>query len=221
VYQLQKSGNSWLENTLYAFSGDLDGGEPFGGLVEDSSGNFYGTTSFAGAQGYGTIFELAQTSGTWTLNTLYTFQYASDGGQSYAGLISDSSGNLYGTTSTGGPNNAGTVFELKRSGGSWVFNVVYAFSGTFSDGPRASLIMDSGGNLYGTTFRAGAFGAGSVFKLTKTGNSWTYSSLHDFTGGSDGAYLYSSLALDSAGNLYGTTYLGGTDGQGVIFEITP
>ena len=206
---------------MYAFSGDLDGGEPFGGLVEDSSGKFYGTTSFAGAQGYGTIFELTQTSGTWTINTLYTFQPASDGGQSYARTISDASGNVYGTTSTRRPSQRRDSVRAETLWGSWVFNVIYAFDGSFGDGPRANLIMDSAGNLYGTTFRAGAYGAGSVFKLTKSGSSWTYSSLHDFTGGSDGGLLYSGLTMDSAGDLYGTTYSGGAHAQGVIFQIAP
>ena len=151
-----------------------------------------------------------------------------------AGLISDSSGNLYGATSYGGVNGGGTVFELTPSNGSWTLNTLYSFTkvnNSFRPGPVASLIMDAAGNLYGTTKADGAYGYGNVFKLMPSNGSWAYTSLYDFTGGSDGANPYSSLVLDAQGNLYGTTYTGGQSGEdcllnetytcGVVFEITP
>lgn len=221
VYRLRKVSGSWVEDILYRFTGASDGGQPKAGVIRDSNGNLYGTTPFGGGIGYGTVFQLTESGGNWTISTLHNFGYDPDGGLAFGGLVSDLSGNLYGTTSTGGVGGGGTVFKLQRSGQSWTFSVLYSFSGIGVPGPQASLIMDSAGNLYGTTFNGGAYSKGSVFKLTNSGGgTWTYTSLHDFTGGSDGGDLYSSLVLDSSGNIYGTTYSGGTHANGVIFEIT-
>jgi len=138
------------------------------------------------------------------------------------GLIIDSSGNLYGTTTNGGSGGGGTVFELSPAMGGWTYNVVYSFTGCTGCGPLGKLVMDAAGNLYGTTNADGANGKGSVFELTpEGGGTWTYTSLHDFTGGGDGAYPWSNLVLDASGNLYGTASAGGTKGAGVVFEITP
>ncbi len=128
-------------------------------------------------------------------------------------------GNLYGTTTTGGVNGGGTVFEISPSDGGWTFQTIYSFSG--SGGPYDDLVIDSAGNLYGTTYLDGRYGWGNVFKLVPSSGGWTYSSLHDFTGGSDGASPRCRLVFDSSGNLYGTTSIGGTGGYGVVFEITP
>jgi len=99
--------------------------------------------------------------------------------------------------------------------------LIYSFSGTNDCGPQNSLVMDEAGNLYGTTYCDGAHSLGSVFKLTPSGDSWTYTSLHDFTGGSDGQIPFCSVAFDTSGNLYGTTVTGGSQGDGTIWEITP
>jgi uncharacterized repeat protein (TIGR03803 family) len=112
------------------------------------------------------------------------------------------------------------VFELERSGG-WSYDFVYGLSGGINLGPYDKLTMDSAGDLYGTTFGDGQYGYGSVFELTRSGSGWTYTSLHDFTGGSDGANPVCQLVFDSSGNLYGTTTGGGADEKGVVFEITP
>jgi uncharacterized repeat protein (TIGR03803 family) len=131
----------------------------------------------------------------------------------------DSGGNIYGTTDFAGRGGGGTVFVLSPSNGSWIYHVIYSFSG--SGGPVASLALDSVGNLYGTTVQDGAHLYGSVFKLAPSGSGWVYTSLHDFTGGGDGAYPYGNVIFDANGNLYGTAAAGGAYGSGVVFEIAP
>lgn len=219
VFELTRNGSVWTETILYAFQGQADGGAPYSGLITDTVGNLYGTASAAGADGKGVVFELKPSGGSWTEQVLYTFQGGNDGGQPVAGLIFDNSGNLYGATASWGSGGGGTVFKLAPSGGSWSYSVLASFTG--SDGPVASVTLDSSGNLYGTTFRDDSYGYGSVFKLTPSGAGWTYTDLHDFTGGTDGGYPGGGVVLDSSGNLYGTAVTGGTNGFGVLYEITP
>lgn len=133
----------------------------------------------------------------------------------------DADGNLYGTTSNGGAGNGGTVFELMPSQNGWVFSVLYSLNGPPGRGPFGPVLIDSAGDLYGTTVAGGANQQGSVFKLTHSGGSWIYSTLHDFTGGNDGRAPYGHLILDTKGNLYGTAGWGGSGGNGVVWEITP
>ena len=206
-----------------------DGSHPYAGLVFDQAGNLYGTTTYGGVNGHGTVFELSPSGSGWVLQTLYSFQSPSDGGHPYAGLIFDSVGNLYGATTDGGSGNGGTVFELSPSGGGWNFQVLYSFAGPrggLFPGPIANLTFDHSGNLYGTTHVDGLFNYGSVFKLTHGSGGWTYTSLHDFSGAGDGGYPRSQPVFDASGNLYGTASEGGSVacGQascGVVFEITP
>ena len=235
VYQLAPSSGGWVETIVYEFVDTNDGEYPSSGVIVDQAGNLYGTAPQTGVGSEaGSIFQLTPSGSGWKFNALYEFRNGSDGGYPQAGLIFDSSGSLYGATSIGGVNGGGTVFELTPSNGSWTLNTLYSFTkvgNSFRPGPVASLIMDAAGNLYGTTKAEGAYGYGNVFKLTHSNGSWTYTSLHDFTGGSDGANPYSSLVFDGQGNLYGTTYTGGQTGEdclinetytcGVVFEITP
>ena len=199
-----------------------DGENPYSSVVFDAAGNLYGTTYAGGAHGYGTVFQLTPSGSGWTENTLYAFQNLSDGGQPFGGVVFDSAGNLYAATSSGGSGNGGTVYQLMPSGGSWVFSLLYSFARAgYLPGSYDSLTMDAAGNLYGTTKQDGAHGAGSVFKLTPSGGGWTETDLYDFTGGSDGGVPYGSVLIDASGNLYGTASQGGTNGYGVIWEITP
>ena len=227
VFQLTPSSGSWNETVLWNFGQDNDGWLPESGLIFDQGGNLYGTTGLGGDQclgqvsGCGTVFELTPTNGSWTETVLHVFTGDIDGAFADAGLIFGNGGNLYGATSGGGPGSGGTVFELTPSNGGWVPAVLYSFSGSLRAGPHARLIMDSSGNLYGTTLADGANGKGSVFKLTFSGGTWTYTSLHDFTGGIDGGYPYSDLVFDTNGNLYGTASAGGSNNDGVVFEVTP
>jgi uncharacterized repeat protein (TIGR03803 family) len=229
------SGRPWTETVLYTFAGGSDGANPIVGLIADTSGNLYGTTTSGGSTGNGTVFKLTPpttSGGPWSETVIWSFT-ASDGAQPFAGLIADVSGNLYGTTYAGGlpfvdglRPNWGKVFRLTpptTSGGPWTETVLYTFAGG-SDGanPLGGLIADASGNLYGTTLFGGT-GKGTVFKLTPpttSGGPWTETVLYTFTGPPDGANPRGNLMFDVAGDLYGTTLWGGT-GNGTVFKLTP
>ncbi len=226
VYELQPAGGAWTEHVLYSFAGGDHGANPLGGLVFDVVGNLYGTTESGGlgsGYGNGVIYELSPSGSGWVQRTLYEFRNNDDGREPEAGLTLDGSGNLYGSTPCCGSGGGGTVFSLTPSGGSWNFTLLYSLVGSL--GPQGNLVMDSRGALYGTSENDGRYDMGSVFRLTPDSGGWTYTTLHDFTGGSDGAHPSGGLVLDNAGNLYGTTYQGGLSGCvvtcGVVFEITP
>lgn len=222
VYELTPSGGTWSEQVLYSFAGSPDGSAPFSGPIFDQAGNLYGTTNAGGANGWGTAYQLKPSGPPWTENILHNFQGGSDGIAPTGGVVFDAAGDLYGATQTGGAGGGGTVFELTpQSSGSWNLNPLYGFLGQGFAGQYRTVAMDNAGNLYGTTSGGGAHPWGSVFKLTRSNGGWTYSSLHDFTGGADGGTPYGSLVFDASGNLYGTTYAGGVNGQGVVFEISP
>ena len=157
IFKIDAAGK---ETVLYKFAGP-DGETPYAGLIRDAAGNFYGTTVSGGAYGYGVVFKL---DATGTESVLYSFTGGADGGNPYAPLISDTAGNLYGTTfSGGGTANAGTVFELNTSG---TETVLYTFTGgSDGAGPYAGLSQDAAGNFYGTTWSGGAYGYGVVFKI--------------------------------------------------------
>ena len=203
------------------------GALPYAGVIMDASGNLYGTTTNGGAYGWGTVYELSPT-GTETV--LYNFTGGSDGGDPYGGLIRDSRGNLYGTTAYRGEKacaagpGCGVVYKLTPGNKQ---TVLYTFTGGSDGGvPLAGLIRDPSGNFYGTTLGGGnpncyvsndysMSGCGVVYRLSPQGIQTT---LHIFAGGSDGAGPYGGVIRASSGNLYGTTYGGGTYGFGTIFK---
>jgi len=217
VFKLTQSGSSWIEQVLYQFAGGSDAQLPIGGVIFDTAGNLYGTTQSGGSRGKGTVFKLTPAGSGWTEQILYSFQGGTDGYYPQSGLIFDPAGNLYGTTVFGGTSSGGTAFELVWSGEAWNHTVLYNMTG--NAGPFASLYMDPAGNLYATSYQDGLYALGSAFKLTA--GSWTYSSLHDFTGGSDGQYPQCNLTLANNGKFYGTASFGGGSGHGVILEINP
>jgi uncharacterized repeat protein (TIGR03803 family) len=240
IYKLvRSSGEDWTETTIYGFTGKNDGLDPEAGLTWDRAGNLYGTTRWGGGYyqhctaGCGTVFKLSPTSGGhWKEQLLHRFNWIPGGNNEglapYAGVILDSTGNLYGTTAGGGDNKCeagcGTVFKLTPlSNGRWKETILHTFHFD-QDGyaPFGGLVMDKAGNLYGTTTWGGINNAGSVFKLTPGSNGkWNYSVLHRFSG-PDGAQSYAGLIFDKTGkHLYGTTAYGGAGGYGVVFEITP
>ena len=232
ILSLALSPRAWAQTkfkTLYEFSGSKDGQYPVAGLIFDQAGNLYGTNG--GADTAGTVFKLSPNSdGSWTESVLYSFctlTNCADGASSYAGLIFDAAGNLYGTTAYGGASGGGIVFKLTLNpDGRWTESVLYTFCTLTNcvDGgfPAASLIFDRAGSLYGTTVVGGAHDFGTVFQLTPTADGrWKEKVLHHFTDGKDGASPYATLIFDAAGNLYGTTMFGGTSSNGNVFKLTP
>ena len=225
VFELSPAGGgTWTEKVLHNFSHDgTDGVYPAGGLIFDAAGNLYGTTIEGGTFAAGIAFELTPAGGgTWTEKLLHSFGNDPDGTSPAAGLIFDAAGNLYGTTQTGGPNSGGTVFELTPAGGgTWTEKLLYSFN--FSEGtePAAGLIFDAAGNLYGTNYTGGTSDDGDVFELMPAGGgNWTEKVLYNFNGAS-GATPQAALIFDAAGNLYSTTFAGGTYNLGTLFKLTP
>ena len=216
------------ESVLYSFvGGTTDGVRPEAGLIADSAGDLYGTTVGGGTGGGGTVFKI---SASGTESVVHSFTGGTtDGSGPYAGLIINSAGNLYGMTMYGGANSGGTVFKIRVDG---TESVLYSFpAGSFSipavtttvggtrvAGQYGGLVMDSSGNLYGTTNAGGTSNNGMVFKIGATG---TESVLYSFLGGTtDGSDPEAGLIMDSAGNLYGTTFGAGAAGAGTVFRIT-
>jgi uncharacterized repeat protein (TIGR03803 family) len=221
---------------LYAFEGGIDGAQPIGNLARDSQGNLYGNTYEGGSfdcqgPGCGTLFKV-DARGTETI--LHVFLSTEPYGIiPFGGLIRDKGGNLYGTANAGGafPEN-GTIFKLDPAG---VLTVLYNFMGGMDgSGPFAPLILDTAGNLYGTTELGGDpsckllgtfLGCGTVFKLDTAGRETV---LYTFKGGKGGGFPDAGLVRDATGNLYGTASLGGDLacansglGCGLVFEVTP
>ena len=220
---------SWTQKVLHRFTGGYDGSQPYSGLVFDTLGSLYGTTTQGGAAGYGVVFQLTPSSGGgWKERVLHTFR-GRPGKTPYGRLIFDPKGSLYGTTSAWGSDDAGAAFELSPSqNGRWAYKVIHLFHGKDGHTPFAGLTLDPLGNLYGTTAVGGlkscsswaGEGCGVVFKLTpQPDGQWRETILHKFTGGDDGFLIISGLTLDAAGNLYGAADAGA--GGGVVFEITP
>jgi len=253
--------------SLYSFSGGSDGANPYGGVIEDSSGDIYGNATFGGAAGEGVLFQIPSGGG---FNVCYSFGSQSadgnlpvagpiidaagnlvgttfaggsaglgavyrvspctgeqvvhsfsgnpDGSTGFGSLVADASGNLYGTTVNGGLGY-GTIFEINASTGAET--VLYSFKGPAGDGshPSAGLVLDSAGNLYGTTVNGGSYNDGTVFEFNTTSGAETV--LYSFTGISDGESPYSTLVMDSSGNLYGTTSASEPNSGGTVFEINP
>jgi uncharacterized repeat protein (TIGR03803 family) len=236
VFELSpQADGTWTETVLYDFCSQsqcTDGSTLYGGLVFDSVGNLYGTTHSGGAHNAGTVFELTpHVDGNWTETVLHNFNHKlfngkGDGFAPLAGLVVDAAGNLYGTTASGGSGWWGTVFKLSpQAGGAWTESILHVFNFNKGDGwqPRCDLAFDAAGNLYGTTQYGGLYNSGTVFKLTPVaGGAWAEKILHSFpnNNGVDGSQPYAGVILDAVGNLYGTTFEGGTAKGGTVFEIT-
>ncbi|MGA7832618.1 MAG: choice-of-anchor tandem repeat GloVer-containing protein, partial [Terracidiphilus sp.] len=229
---------------LYSFASKTVGWGPEAGLIQDSAGNFYGTTSNGGAHysgpNGGIVFKVSPTG---TETTLYNFCGSGtsclDGSDPMSTLLMDSAGNLYGTLNSGGANNKGAVFELSPApgggscpsgtyqGNGWCETVLYSFANG-SDGafPAGKLIQDSSGNLYSTTSYGTPNTCGTVFELTPPGSGstpWTETTLYTFggSGTGDACGPVAGLVFDGSGNLYGTAATGGTNNDGAVYELSP
>jgi len=234
--ELRQNGKYKLEY-LHSFNG-TDGYGPFEltyagantGAAYDGTSPLYSATISGGTNNDGTVFSLTPKHGKdWALQTLYNFCSASgctDGGLPYAGVIMDSSGNLFGTAEYYGTNNAGVIYELSNAGGVWTQTVLYTFCSASGcadgNGPFAGLAQDSAGNLYGTTYFGGTQNDGVVFELAPDGTQSHYSVLHDFcseTNCTDGSEPAAAVTLDSSADIFGTTGRGGDNNYGTVFEI--
>ena len=255
VFATAAGWSSDTQTVLYTFqgihTGKSDGSSPYGGLLADSAGNLYGTTYYGGTacallktKGCGTVYEVSpSSSGAWTETVLYRFSGGADGAFPTSKLLSDASGNMYGTTYDGGSTaqcsaGCGTIFELSPSASGWTFTTIYTFAGG-SDGsnPECGLIFDASGNLYGTTAFGGdmtlGIGGGTVFELALSAGGWTKTILFTFPNSgslSQGVFPIAGLTFDAAGNLYGTASQGGSFNQnggcsnggcGTVFRLTP
>jgi uncharacterized repeat protein (TIGR03803 family) len=213
------------ETVLLAFDGK-DGAQPLGNLLADGAGGFYGTTSIGGTQNAGTVFSLSPPKSgqtAWTEKVLFDFPGAASAFPT-SGLIADSKGNLYGTTSGGGIGNAGTVFKLtphKGAAKGLKETILASFGADATQGALGNLIADSAGNLYGVTTAGGANDFGSIYELSpppKGQTAWIYATLYNF-GLADG-YPSGGLTLDTAGNLYGVSG-GQSPNTGNVYQLSP
>lgn len=221
VFRVTPTGT---ETVLYSFSGKTDGSDPEATLAIDLAGNLYGTAVAGGAYGNGTVFRLAppkKTGGKWTESVLHSFGTGTDGAVPVAGVTVGATGNIYGTTSSGGTSGYGTVFELTRSGPSWIETILHNFSnGDDGSIPYAGLIADKLGNLYGGATQGGNNGGGTVFELTPSNGSYTFKVLYGLPGwGISGSFR--DLMLSATGIIYGTTHCDGANNAGTVWELTP
>lgn len=218
---------------LHNFTGGGDGANPMSSLIRDRSGDFYGTTEAGGLDYDGTVFKLSDRGSGWIVTPLYAF-HGYDGANPQLGLILGPDGTLYGTTANGGQNSLGSIYNLRPPATAcvsvscpWSETVLYSFTGSDSGDPTGSLIFDQSGNLYGTAFGSHtsdrkqlAEGPGCVWELVHSEGMWTINVLFGFTSG-NGLNPAGGVIFDQAGNLYGTTLIGGDGAVGTVFELTP
>jgi len=220
-----------IYRVVHAFGSGNDGGGLWSSVTLDKQGNLYGSTSGGGLYAYGVVFKLTRhQKGTWTETILHNFKNGDpDGSEPNGGLIQDALGNWYGTTDRDGAYHGGTAFQVTHGADGWTDNVIYPFGEQSDDGgsPTAGLIMDTAGNLFGTTPKGNGSNGGTTFQLTRSSGGWNETVIYQFCLSNptcvDGNAPYAGLILDPAGNLYGTTEWGGTgcvaEGCGTVYEI--
>jgi len=229
IYRFARDGKGkWKEDILYNFTNGADGGYPYCTPIFDDAGNLYGTTLNGGNTGNGVVFELSPAAGkgAWTETVLHSFDSADDGVEPRMGVIMDAAGNLYGTTESGGNIGYGAVFEVSppaQGQQTWTESVIYNFDFSPNGGSPgySGLVMDTSGNLYGTTETGGTGHNGVVFELSpQGGGAWNETVLHTFEGSPDGSQPESGLLQGADGTLYGTTFEGGDSADsGTVFQI--
>lgn len=238
VYKITPDGfGGWTYALIHTFNGTSDGLDPRKGLLLAPTGKLYGVTDLGGTSVFGTAFEMTPNGDAWDFKVIHNFGKGVDASGPSGTLISDAKGNLYGSTYGGGGSancnlGCGAVYELKRSpSGKWSEKVLYGFQGgPDGTGPIGSLAIDPAGNLYGLTSGGGSNqcsgGCGTAFKLTRTPSGpWQKKILGAFADKAHGWLPYDGVTLDQAGNLYGTTSLGGDvtcnppNGCGTAFKL--
>ena len=225
VFRLSPDGEFTV---LYAFTGQQDGGQPYGGVTLDAQGNLYGTavtggTGMACEGGCGVAYKLTNDGGVCRQTVIHHFTGGDDGAGPGAGLTIDQRGNLYGMTPIGGAYGLGTIYQLHPTGqGTYQFRLIHAFTGgeDGNGGSAGRMIFDGSGNLYGASTAGGAFGHGVVFRLVHPGGQWSLEPLYSFLGQPNAGFPYGSLLFDQQGRLYGTTYYDGANGLGSVYQLT-
>jgi uncharacterized repeat protein (TIGR03803 family) len=231
VYILTPAGGGhYTHSVIFSFDCFSTGKNPYGGVTMDGQGNLYGTTVAGGSggvcvgDGCGVVYELTQSGGNWSETVLYSFGDSPDAAGPGGGVVFDAQGNIYATAADGGADGEGAIYELSPTSGGWTERVIHDFTGG-DDGALGSLgtlLRDAAGNFYGVTEIGGQFGAGTVYKLSPaSGGGWNFATLYAFQGQPDAAFPYGGLIADANGNMYGTTYFGGTSGAGTVFKIGP
>jgi uncharacterized repeat protein (TIGR03803 family) len=218
VYKIAPVQGNWVETIIHSFNYS-EGSGPVGAPVFDHNGNLDGATNAGGLNNGGIIYQLNQ-SNNWTEQVLF-HPYGYPG----SGVTMDHAGNLYGTTFNGGSNFHGSVYKLTPSGSGFIETDLYDFTNGSDGGyPKAGVILDLEGNIYGATTMGGSGKGGTVFKLSLQNGKWVYSTLYSFTSPSNGGLIagpVGNLAIDNVGNLYGTTLSDGAHGFGAVFKLTP
>ena len=219
VYELQHRAGSYVFQVIYTFQ-SYDAGRPWAGVVFGPQDALFGA-------GYATVYSLRRPPTAvcssqpcpWNIG----LQQGFSGGAGYGDVVFDSAGNLYGTTLDDGTNRDGTVFQMTGSGSHWTVTTLYNFGQGSNDGrgPFGGVVLDAAGNIYGTTAEGGLNNVGTIYKLSPANGGWTETILYNFDLNVSGAAPYDSLAIDSFGNLYGTTVYGGSGGAGTVFELSP
>jgi uncharacterized repeat protein (TIGR03803 family) len=227
VFQLSPTPNGWDHTVLYSFTGGADGSEPYKGVSIDRRGNLYGTAVTGGSGGCeggcGVVYKLTKSGGTWNQTVIYAFTGGDDGSGPGARVTVDRSGSIYGMTPTGGANGVGTIYKLHPVAGGWDFQVIHTFTGG-DDGATGSAgrMLLSHGRLFGAVTAGGMYGSGVVFELTPTAvGEWDFRVLYSFHGQPDGSFPYGALLRGPSGKIYGTTYYGGENGIGAVYELSP
>ena len=222
AYKLSNNGGVWTENVLHAFQGTDDGQGPGARLTVDQDGTVYGMAPTGGAYGAGTIYAMAPGKHGTKFKIIHAFTGGADGAGGSAGALVLKSGDVYGSATSGGVFGEGTIYQLTRKGRGWKFRVLYSFQDQPDGGfPYGGLALDPLGNIYGTTYYAGANDLGCVYELSQgPRGKWKERVLYSFNG-ADGADSIANVNFDTAGNIYSVTSQGGAANFGVIFRLRP
>ena len=227
VFQLSPTTNGWVHTVLYSFTGGADGGEPYKGVTLDREGNLYGTAVTGGSGscegGCGVVYKLTNSGGIWTQRVIHAFTGGNDGSGPGARVTVDRSGDIYGMAPTGGANGLGTIYKIhQRPRGDPTFSVIHTFTGGAdgSTGSAGRMILRHG-RLFGAATTGGTYGSGIIFELTPTDvGEWDLRPVYSFRGQPDGSFPYGAILFDGSGNVYGTTYYGGTNGIGAVYKLS-